>query len=135
MNIFDVNWLAVLLSALSGFVIGGLWYGPLFGRAWAAEAGLSEEDKNGANMPTIFGLSFVLLFFSAWVLAHVFATYGPLSFEVIVLSALGVGLGFIVPAIGVNYLFRRDSLKLFLIDGGYWTLVYTAMGVIFGVLG
>ena len=47
----------------------------------------------------------------------------------------GIGLGFIATSIGVNYLFARKSLKLFLIDAGYWTVVYTAMGAVFGALG
>ena len=29
-----LNWLAVLLATLAGFATGGLWYGPLFGKAW-----------------------------------------------------------------------------------------------------
>ena len=41
---------------------------------------------------------------------------------------------FVATSIGVNYLFARKSLKLFLIDGGYWTVVYTAMGAVFGAL-
>ncbi len=46
----------------------------------------------------------------------------------------GVGLGFVATSVGVNYLFARKSFKLFLIDGGYWTVVYTVMGAIFGAL-
>jgi hypothetical protein len=31
--IADINWLAVLVAAVVTFVLGGLWYGPLFGVA------------------------------------------------------------------------------------------------------
>ena len=31
---FDVNWLAVLAAAVSAFMLGGIWYGPLFKQAW-----------------------------------------------------------------------------------------------------
>jgi Protein of unknown function (DUF1761) len=47
----------------------------------------------------------------------------------------GIALGFIVPALGTNYLFSRASMKLFLIDAGYWLLFYTAMGAVFVALG
>jgi hypothetical protein len=47
-----------------------------------------------------------------------------------VLTAFGVALGFIVPAIGTNYLFSQKSKTLFFIDAGYWLLFYTAMGVV-----
>jgi len=31
-----VNWLAVLIAIVAAFVFGWLWYGPLFGKTWAA---------------------------------------------------------------------------------------------------
>ena len=55
-----VSWTAVLAAALSAFLVGGLWYGPLFGRLWQREAGLSDAAMQRGNMPMIFGLSFVL---------------------------------------------------------------------------
>jgi len=38
-----------------------------------------------------------------------------------------VALGFIVPAIGTNYLFSHKSMALFFIDAAYWLLFYTAL--------
>ena len=29
----------ILLAALSSFLLGGLWYGPLFGKAWQRSIG------------------------------------------------------------------------------------------------
>jgi hypothetical protein len=31
-----VNWLAVLVAVVAAFAFGWLWYGPLFGKKWAA---------------------------------------------------------------------------------------------------
>ena len=39
-----LNWLAIVLATASAFVLGGIWYGPLFGKQWMAEYGFSEED-------------------------------------------------------------------------------------------
>lgn len=131
----ETHWLAILVAALVGFVVGGLWYGPLFGKAWAAARGLSDEDlKAGANMPMIFGLTFLLNLFSAFVLDHVLATFGMPDMGTAVMVAGGIALGFIVPAMGVNYLFSRMSLRLFLIDGFYWLIAYALMGVVFALL-
>jgi hypothetical protein len=33
---FHVNWLAVLVAVVAAFIFGWLWYGPLFGKKWAA---------------------------------------------------------------------------------------------------
>ena len=130
----QIHWIAILVAAASGFLIGGIWYGPLFGKAWQAARGLSEEAMKNANMPMIFGLTFLLNLFAAFILDHTLSTYSGLSVATIVQIASGVALGFIIPAIGVNYLFSRQSLKLFLIDGGYWFAIYTVMGVEFALI-
>ena len=50
------------------------------------------------------------------------------------MTSFGVALGFIVPAIGTNYLFSQKSKALFLIDAGYWLLFYIAMGAVHAYL-
>jgi hypothetical protein len=47
----------------------------------------------------------------------------------------GIAIGFIIPAIGTNYLFGRKSGTLFAIDAGYWLVFYAAMGSVFALLG
>ena len=38
-----VNLLAVILAALSGFLVGGLWYSPIpFAKPWMTELGLRK---------------------------------------------------------------------------------------------
>lgn len=49
--------------------------------------------------------------------------------------AFGVALGFIVPAMGGNYLFARLSLKRFAIDAGYWVVIYTVKGLGLALIG
>ena len=49
----EVHWLAILVAAVSGFLVGGLWYGPIFGKAWQAARGLSDDAMKNANMPMI----------------------------------------------------------------------------------
>ncbi len=131
---WEMNWIAVIGAALAGFAIGGVWYGPLLGKAWQKESGLSDEAMKNANMAQIFALTFVLNLISSFILGHVMATYGHPGLHIAAMIGFGVGLGFVATSIGVNYLFARKSLKLFLIDGGYWTVVYTVMGAIFGAL-
>ena len=57
-----------------------------------------------------------------------FGTYGSPPLGLSLAIALGVALGFVVPAYGVNYLFAGRRLALFLIDAGYWVVTYLAMG-------
>ena len=127
---WDLNWLAVIGAALAGFVIGGLWYGPLFGKVWQREAGLSDADLQNANMPLIFGTTFLLNLLAAFILAHVLVTFGRPGLSLSVQIAGGIGLAFIATSVGVNYLFARKSLKLFVIDAGYWVVIYSVMGLV-----
>lgn len=56
----EINFLAVLVSALVPTVLGFIWYHEkTFGRAWAAGAGMTEEKMKTGNMPLIFGLAFL----------------------------------------------------------------------------
>lgn len=133
MELWNISWIATLIAAFAGFAIGGIWYGPLFGKAWQRESGLSDEQIKGGNMPLIFGTTFVLNLIAAFILGHVLSTYGRPGVYTSTLVGAGVGIGFVATSIGVNYLFSRKSLKLFQIDAGYWVVIYTIMGAIFGV--
>ncbi len=132
----QIHWLAILAAAVAGFVVGGLWYGPLFGKAWMQARGLSEEElKSGANMGRIFGATFVLNLIAAFALDHLYNTYDThvgLHHSLVIAGIIGVG--FIATSVGVNYLFSRLPRALFLIDAGYWIVMYLVMGAIFGVM-
>ena len=55
----EINWLAVLVSAIAAFMLGGLWYGPLFSKAWIKAQGWSDEKvaqlKANMSPPKFFG--------------------------------------------------------------------------------
>lgn len=129
----DVNWLAVFLAALSAFVIGGLWYGPLFGKKWQALQGLSEEAMKDASMATIFGGSFALSLLAAFVFAMFLGRDPGLEFATA--AGFGAGLAWVAASLGIHYLFARKPFKLWLIDGGYSTLQFTLYGAILGAMG
>lgn len=125
----EFNVWAVLVAALSGFVLGGLWYSPLlFGKTWQRETGLSDEVLAKGNMALIFGATFVLCL----VASVVFAMFlGPKpSLELGVGAGFAAGLCWVTASFGINYLFERKSLKLFLINGGYHTLQFTLIGLV-----
>lgn len=131
MNLLDVNWLAVVLAALAGFVVGGLWYGPIMGKSWMAAVGKTEDDLKNSNPLKTYGVTFMLALLASWTLAHTFASYAKeLSVTVKILTAFGVALGFILPALWTNYNFQDAKRPLYWIDGAYWLLFYTAMGAV-----
>src|SRR4051812_45869689 len=127
----EVNYLAVALAALSAFLLGGLWYSLLFARQWARLTGQSEEKLKSGNPALVFGGAFLLNLVAAFVLAMFI---GPASSKFGALAGLSVGLCWAATSLGVNYLFERRPLGLWLINGGYCTVQFTAMGAIIGAL-
>lgn len=130
----NANLLAIFVAAAAGFLVGGLWYGPLFGKTWMAENGFTEEQLKNANMLKIYGLTFAFSVLSAVFLGHLLAFFDTHARATMMIST-GIALGYIVPAIGTNYLFSRKTGKLFAIDAGYWVVFYAAMGLVFVILG
>lgn len=127
----EINWLAVLGAALSSFLLGGVWYSALFAKAWQSAAGLSDEQVKNGNMALIFGGSFVL----ALIASATFAMFlGDVDATTGALYGLCAGLCWVTASFGINYLFERKSLALFLINGGYHTLQFTLIGLILGAL-
>lgn len=136
MNLFDVNWIAIVVAALTGFAIGGIWYGPVMGKKWMGAVGLTEEQIQSGNVGAIYGGAFAFSLLASWTMAHTFASYMvDMSLAVKAMTGFGVALGFVVPALGTNYLFSQKSRALFFIDACYWLLFYTAMGIVHGLFG
>ena len=111
-------------------MLGGIWYGPLFGKAWQRAAGGSDEKLKTGHPAKVFGLSFVLAFVSAWVFATFLGPAPKPAFAVGV-GALA-GLCWVGAAFGINDLFERRSFRLWAINAGYHTLCFTLYGVVFG---
>lgn len=121
----------VLVAALSSFVLGGLWYGPLLGKPWLRATGLSPEAAKAGNPARIFGLSFLLAAVQAWVFAMFLGPAPALPFALG--AGFSAGLCWVAAAFGINDLFERRSLGLWAINGGYHTLAFSLYGLIFGL--
>ncbi len=130
----EVNYLAVFLAALSGFVLGGLWYSPmLFAKVWMQHSGVTEEQMKNSNPAKIYGLAFVLCLLASYVFAFFLGPDAGLHNGLI--YGFSAGLFWVAGSFGVNYLFEHKSLKLWLINGGYHTIQFTLIGLILGIMG
>jgi len=125
-----LNWLAIVAAAATAFMLGGIWYGPLFKNAWCREAGV-DPNKPNAHPGMVFGLAFVLSLVAAAVFAMFLGPKPELAFATS--AGFGAGLCWVATSFGINYLFAGRSLKLWLIDGGYHTLQFTLYGLVLGL--
>ena len=126
-----VNWIAVGISTVAAFMLGGLWYSRvLFGNAWMQEVGLTEDAVNNGNMARTFGGTIVLQIIAATALSSLLGSDS--NWLDGLQTGLWVGLFWIATAYGVTYLFEQRSARLFLINAGYYVVLYTIMGTIIG---
>jgi hypothetical protein len=122
--------LAILVAALAGFAVGALWYGPLFGKDWRRESGITEEKARPANMPKLYGTVLLLNLIAAASLAMFIGPSATWHFGLFAGSM--TGLTFVATALGVIYLFESRSLRLWLINAGYQVVIFSVMGLILG---
>jgi hypothetical protein len=154
----EMNWIAILVAALSTLVVGFVWYHPkVFGTIWMKESGMTEEKMKGANMALIFGISVIYAIFISLVLmpltihqwgafsmiggpdfvatakpsyAAFMADYGSAfrTFKHGALHGFLTGLLLVLPVIGTNSLYERRSFKYTLVTGGFWIVCFMIMG-------
>ncbi|MGO4381081.1 DUF1761 domain-containing protein [Pseudoduganella sp. RAF19] len=124
-----MNYLAILVAAVSSFMLGGLWYSPkLFGAVWNAENGGVKQEGHPAK---VFGTAFVFSLIAAFCFAYWLGAAPALGLAL--KSGLLAGFGIAATSFGINYLFANRSFKLWLIDGGYHTVQFVLFGLILGL--
>jgi Protein of unknown function (DUF1761) len=125
-----INWLAVFVAPLLGFVIGGLWYGPLMGKAWMRASGVTPEQAKNSNPAKTFPLVYVLNLIASASLAMFIGPMADLQFGA--MAGFLTGLTFVTVGLGVTYLFESRPMSLLAINGAYQTIFFTAMGALLG---
>ena len=130
----QVSLVATVVATVAGFILGGLWYGPLFGARWVALIGLSPEQiRRGSNPAVTYGITFVLGF----VACYVFGLYlGPDPGRAFAIACgAAAGLCFVATSVATNYLFEGRPAALIAINAGYHAVRFTLIGVAFAFLG
>jgi hypothetical protein len=133
-----INYLAVLIAAVAGWLAGAAWY-MLLARPWMAATGMTKDQMEecrkgpGAFLPFVY--AFLANVVIAWVLAGLVGHLGPVTLRSGVISGLFCWAGFVFTTMLVNNRFAMRSPKLLVIDGGYWLVVLVLSGAIIGALG
>jgi hypothetical protein len=137
----SVNYLAVLLAALSTMVVGSIWYTPkVFGKMWGDLAGVDmNRQPKGGEMVWLFGSTFVASLITAYVLAHV-AFLSNQFFQNSFLqdsltTAFWLWLGFIVTRVYVHDAFEGRRKKLTTLNGAHELVTVLVMALIIGLMG
>lgn len=139
MRFAGIDYWAVFLAAIAGYLVGALWYWALR-NPWMAAHGLTEallKGKDQKPSPFPYVLAFVANLVMAWVLAGLIGHLGigQVTLKNGVISAAFVWFGFVITTLAVNYSFAMRKPVLIAIDGGHWLVVLLLMGSVIGAIG
>jgi len=118
------NMTGILIAVVASFVFGWIWYGPLFGKAWAKELGMSMDQKPSTGF-MIKGMIIMLIgcFLTAWVLGSDGMAWrfvpGMQDASAIKFGFMGgffTWLGFYLPQHLSRLAWESKSMKLFWIN-------------------
>ena len=134
----DVNYLAVVLAALSSMVVGAVWYAkPVFGRMWAKWVGLDDQAMKKGNAKALI-LAFLLALVMAYILAH-FSYMSNLFFNHSFLrdsliTAFCMWAGIALTRVVTHDAFERRPMRLTILNVTNMLVTMLVMGAIIGAL-
>lgn len=125
--------LQTVVAALIPMVLGMVWFHPkVLGDMWMKGANLKPEDAQGANMPLLMGVGFVMAliiasFLKSYAIFHEGDTNG-VGFTHGAFHGATLGLMLGIPTLISATIWERKSLTYYLIQISYWLVTYALMG-------
>ena len=129
----EMNYLAVVVGGLVSVAIGALWYSKaLFGKAWVAAIGKTEEQVRQDFKATKILWAFVLGFFISYGIARLIVWTGMNTPGGGFLIGLLAAITFVGASMKVNDLFEGRPCKLFWITWPHHLVELLVIGMILG---
>ena len=129
---YDVSIVGVVVAAVAAFIVGFIWYGPLFGKKWMMYTGKKEADlqKGKDRMPMVMGLGFITALVTAYVLGVFISSLGAVA----IVDALAVGflawLGFQATILAGDVLWDGRPVGLFVLNAAHQLVTALIMAAI-----
>jgi len=113
-----INYWTVLGAAIASFIIGMLWYGPLFRTQWMKLAGITPASMKKMKMTPAHSMSigFVATLLTAYVLSNFVHVLGIMSWAAAGQFAFWVWIGLVAPVQLGSFLWEGKPLKLFVLN-------------------
>ncbi|NIR50552.1 DUF1761 domain-containing protein [candidate division KSB1 bacterium] len=131
----NLNYLAVFVSGLVYWIVGGVWYAAIFSKQYQAALNFSPEEKDEAqkDFPKALGMHFLSGLITSLILANLVRFMGANSFLQGVTAGFWIWLGFAL-TINLNYLlFERRPKVLFFVNTGFFLIAFVVMGGVLAV--
>ena len=131
-----INHLAVILAAVSGWLVGAGWY-TLLARPWMIALGKTKSelmDPSRASSPVPFLVAFAAQFVMAWVLAGIIGHVGPVS-DRTARDLEPARLARFRRYDAADNCLARQRVMLTAIESGQWLFALLAQGIVIGLFG
>ena len=135
-----INYIAILAAVVVNYIIGFLWYGPLFGKTWMAEMKIPADSKPAPGAMLRGSILMVIgSFLTAYVLAHDTQVWRAsvwhagedmANWQYGFYAGFFVWLGFYVPMSLGGVAWENKSWKLFSLNVAYQFVSLQAVGAI-----
>lgn len=137
MYMVPINVLAVVSATVIAIILGFLWYGPIFGKKWMAEAGITPEklarDK-AKGMGKTYAIMIVSTCVMSYVLSHVLVFASMYLQTSGITAGISTGfwmwLGFVMPVSLGSVLWDGKSWTYWFITAGYYLVALIFMGIV-----
>ena len=120
----EVNWFPVIVASVVSFIIGWLWYGPLFGKTWMKlnKIDMKNIDANKKKgMGKMMILSFIGTLITASVLYILIGNTGVSGIGEGIMLSFWLWLGFLASTTLLgSVLWDNKPWGLFVLNGAYW---------------
>jgi dipeptide/tripeptide permease len=126
------NYLAVVVSAVAYWMLGGLWYAVLFGQRWMALEGMTPEKAGSMNPALPYIITFVLNLLIAFVLAQLCLWRNANTAARGAAVGVLLWIGIVAPITYTTYMYEMRPMELFAINEFYPLVGLCLMGVILG---
>lgn len=105
--------LALLLATIAQFIVGAIWYTPLFGKLWGKIHGFDKLDAKKqkemmSKMGPIFGVQIIITLVTSYFFVFFHSMMGDYSLYSL---TFWIWLGFVVPAQIAGILFGGTEAK------------------------
>lgn len=123
------GWLAVVVATVTLFVLGFLWYGPIFGRSWAVSQGLEYgQSPTGMGKP----IAITVVYYFVFNVGVAYLMEGD-TLEHAVVWGIIVGVLLLGPALLAPVAWAKKPTTVFVIDLGHWFAAATVAFLVQGL--
>ena len=132
---WDVNYIAVVIAAIAGMVVGAIYFQPaVAGKAWMKAVGKTEEDLRDARRPVLYLAAAICQLLIATVLAATMSWAGADGVGDGVLVGALIWIGFAAPIVSLTFMFELRSFANHAITAGHALIALVVMGGIIGMI-